>query len=225
MSASHGKQFTLFASLGPNPWKVTYLLHEMGLADSYELVLLNQAKGEVKSERHTKHNPNGRVPTLIDHSNNDFTVWESGAILEYLVEKYDTERKVSFEKLEEKILAQQYLFFQMSGQGPYFGQAVWFAKYHPERIPSAVTRYANEIHRVLGVLETILTGKTWLVAEKFSYADIAFAVWLPAVDWITPEVPELEGWREKYPNVARWLEAINARPGVAAALKEKRALN
>lgn len=224
MSESHGKQFTLFASLGPNPWKVTMLLHELGLGDSYNLVLLNQPKGEVKSEKHTKHNPNGRVPTLIDHSNNDFTVWESGAILEYIVEKYDTQRKVSFEKLEEKILAQQYLFFQTSGQGPYFGQAVWFAKYHGERIPSAVTRYVNEIHRVLSVLETILTGKTWLVAEKFSYADLAFAVWFPAVDWITPEAPELQGWREKYPNVAKWLQAIRERPGVAAALKEKDAL-
>ena len=114
--AAHGKQFTLFASLGPNPWKVTALLHELGMEDSYEIVYLNQPKGETKDERHTKYNPNGRVPTLIDHSNGDFVVWESGAILEYLVEKYDTERKVSFAKLEEKIQAQQYLFFQMSGE-------------------------------------------------------------------------------------------------------------
>lgn len=113
---THGKQFSLFASLGPNPWKVVILFHELGLGDKYEIILLNQPKGEVKSERHTKHNPNGRVPTLIDHSNNDFTVWESGAILEYLVEKYDTERKVSFSKLEDKIQAQQWLFFQTSGE-------------------------------------------------------------------------------------------------------------
>ena len=91
------------------------------------------------------------------------------------------------------------------------------------QIPSAVDRYVKEIYRVLSVLETILTGKTWLVAEKFSYADIAFTVWFPVVDWITPDVPALEGWREKYPNVTRWLQAISERPGVAAALKEKEA--
>lgn len=219
--AAHGKQFTLFVSIGPNPWKVTMLLHELGLGDSYELIYLNQAKGQTKDESHTKYNPNGRVPTLIDHSNNDFVVWESGAILEYLVEKYDTQRKVSFEKLEEKIQAQQYLFFQMSGQGPYFGQAVWFWKYHPERIPSAVTRYVNEIERVLSVMEKALDGKDYLVANKFSYADISFTVWWPVVDWMSTEYSELQGWKERYPNVARWNEAIRERPAIAAALKAR----
>lgn len=120
--AAHGKQFTLFASFGPNPWKITILLHELGMKDSYEIVYLNQPKGGTKDESHTKYNPNGRVPTLIDHFNGDFVIWESGAILEYLVEKYDTERKVSFAKLEEKIQAQQYLFFQTSGE--YLGTAI-----------------------------------------------------------------------------------------------------
>ncbi|KAF8418943.1 glutathione S-transferase [Tirmania nivea] len=221
--AAHGKQFTLFASIGPNPWKVTILLHELGMEDSYEIVYLDQGKGETKSDRHTKYNLNGRVPTLIDHSNGDFVVWESGAILEYLVEKYDTERKVSFAKLEEKIQAQQYLFFQTSGQGPYFGQAIWFWKFHAERIPSAVERYTKEIERVVSVVDKILEGKNYLVANKFSYADISFLVWWPVIDWMSSEILELQGWRERYPNVARWDKAIRERPAVAAALKEKEA--
>lgn len=191
------------------------------MQDSYQIVYLDQPKGETKLESHTKYNPNGRVPTLIDHSNNDFVVWESGAILEYLVEKYDTERKLSFAKLEEKIQAQQYLFFQASGQGPYFGQAIWFWKYHSERIPSALERYTKEMERVLSVVNKILEGKDYLVANKFSYADISFLVWWPLVDWMSTEVPELQGWRERYPNVARWDKSIRERPAIAAALKER----
>ena len=82
-----------------------------------------------------KYNPNGRIPTLIDHNNNDFTIWyvswrmcslssahslaprESNAIMQYLVEKYDTEHKISVSNFEEKMLQLQWLFFQSSGQG------------------------------------------------------------------------------------------------------------
>lgn len=119
---------------------------------------------------------------------------------------------------------------------------MWFWKFHPERvssnldarhiyniadfsippqIPSALDRYVNEIHRVNGVLETILNGKDFLVDNKFSYADISFTVWYPLLDWMSSEVPELQGWREKYPNVARWQKTIRERPSVIAAFSEK----
>ena len=78
---------------------------------------------------------------------------ESDAILTYLVEKYDTEHKISAASGEDKYSQLQWLFFQASGQGPYFGQLGWFTLSHPEKVPSAIERYENEILRVLGVLE------------------------------------------------------------------------
>ena len=89
------------------------------------------------------------------------------------------------------------------------------------KIPSAVERYTKEIERVTSVVDKILEGKDYLVANKFSYADISFLVWWPILDWMSSEVPELQGWREKYPNVSRWDKAIRERPAIAAALKER----
>ena len=111
---THGKQFTLFTHMGPNPWKITFLLHELGLGDQYHGILLEG--DEVREPRFTKYNPNGRAPALIDHANNDFAIWESGAIMEYIVQKYDTEHKFSFESFEERMEALQYLMLQMSGK-------------------------------------------------------------------------------------------------------------
>ena len=68
----------------------------------------------------------------------------------------------------------QWLFFQASGQGPYFGQVVWFTIYHPEKVPSAVERYRNEIRRVVSVLESVLSKKEWLVGGRPTIADLSF---------------------------------------------------
>ncbi|KAJ5899714.1 hypothetical protein N7495_004458 [Penicillium taxi] len=90
----------------------------------------------------------------IYDTNNNLTPREPGAIIEYLVERYDTSRKNSFEPCsKEAQLARQWPFFQASGQGPYYGQACWFKKFHPERVPSALQRCVNEINRVSGIEE------------------------------------------------------------------------
>lgn len=111
-------------------------------------------------------NPNGRLPAIVDPNNNDLTLWESGAILEYIVETYDKENKLNPTDPADKWHLKQYLHFQMSGQGPYYGQFIWFSVYHPEDVPSAKTRYENEIVRVVGVLDTILKGKEYLVGGR-----------------------------------------------------------
>lgn len=125
---------------------------------------------------------------------------ESDAILLYLVEKYDKEHKLSVADVNEKFKLIQWLFFQASGQGyvscpfpllscfsltafwgcrPYFGQAVWFMKYHQEKLPSAIERYQKEILRVLGVLESVLSKQEWLVGGKLTVADISFITYVP----------------------------------------------
>ncbi|CCL99911.1 uncharacterized protein FIBRA_01936 [Fibroporia radiculosa] len=173
---SHGKHFTLFtASIWPNGWKVIFVLRELGL--DFEPIYLDLMKNEQKSPEHVTHNPNGRIPTLIDHKNDDFVVWESCAIMTYLVEKYDTSHTISVSDAGEKILQLQWLFFQASGQGPYFGQAGWFSMFHPEKLPSAIERYQKETLRVFGVLEGVLSQQAWLVGGKCTIADFAFIPW------------------------------------------------
>ena len=76
------------------------VLEELGL--SYESIYLDLSKGEQKGPEHTKYNPNGRIPTLIDHHNGDFAIWESDAILLYLTDKYDTEKQLTVTGDKEK---------------------------------------------------------------------------------------------------------------------------
>jgi glutathione S-transferase len=118
-----------------------------------------------KSEEFTKLNPNGRVPAIHD-PNTGLTLWESGAIVEYLVETYDKENKLTYTSFPEKYQLKQYLHFQMSGQGPYYGQLVWFSMRHHEKIESAVTRYEEQVWRVISVLDKILEGREYLVGDK-----------------------------------------------------------
>ena len=101
---------------------------------------------------------------------------ESDAIFVYLVDKYDPEHKISAVTEGDKFHQLQWLFFQASGQGPHYGQAAWFLRYHPEKIPSAIERYQNEMRRVLSVLESVLSKQEWLVGEKCTIADLSFVV-------------------------------------------------
>jgi glutathione S-transferase len=144
---------------------------------------------------------------------------ESNAIIEYLVAKYDTENKISFSDFGLQQFARQWLFFQASGQGPYFGQAVWMIKFHPEHLASAIERYQSETKRVLGVLDEVLEGKQCLVGDKFSYADVVFVTWNTSVERII-----LAGQNyidKETPNVSRWMEAMLARPAIKRVLAEK----
>lgn len=143
-------------------------------------------------------------------------LWESGAIVLYLIERYDTEHKLSFAPgSNESYLAKQWLFFQASGQGPYYGQAAWFKRFHHESLPSAVERYTKEVNRVCGVLEGHLQKQNagakddgpWLVGGKCSYADIAFLSWqltagkfLEGTEYNPDDFPLVEAWTNNMSN-------------------------
>ena len=141
-------------------------------------MILDFAKEEHKTEEYRKLNPNGRIPTLIDHSNNDEVVWESNAILKYIAERYDTDKKLLVTDAKEKadldtctsssladprVLTRGNLglFYQASHQGPTFGQAQWFTFYHVPTIPSVVLRFQSEIKRIFSVLNDVLSRKEW----------------------------------------------------------------
>ncbi|KAI1420131.1 glutathione S-transferase [Xylaria sp. FL1777] len=157
--------------------QVVLILEELGVPYEFEIVHFEN----IKKQPFTTINPNGRSPAIID-PNTDITLWESGAIVQYFVKEYDVDNRLSYNTLKEHHLCTQWLMFQMSGQGPYFGQCTWFRYLHPERIPSAVERYADEIQRVFSVLETALTsaseaGSQWLVGDRITFADFAFVPW------------------------------------------------
>ncbi|KAL1850620.1 hypothetical protein Plec18170_006905 [Paecilomyces lecythidis] len=203
---------------GPNPWKVAMVAEELGVP--YEHKLLDFT--ELKKEPFITKNPNGRVPAIED-PNTGITLWESGAIVEYLVETYDKDKKISFEAgTPDYFHAKQWLHFQMSGQGPYFGQAVWFKVYHPEKIQSAQDRYINEIRRVSGVMNNVLEKQDWLAGGKYSYADVAFVPWYEAVPRIAADQIDLE---KEFPKLYNWLNRIKSRPAVAKVLKDKAEVN
>ncbi|KAK7676802.1 hypothetical protein QCA50_007388 [Cerrena zonata] len=217
---SDSKQFTLYSHVGgPNGWKVSYVLDELKL--TYETKFLNFDKGEQRSPEHTKFNPNGRIPTLIDHSNNDFVLWESDAILLYLVDRYDKDKHLMSADMGEKYQIIQWLFFQSSGQGPYFGQFHWFSARHPEKFPSAIERYRTETLRVFGVLESVLSKNEWLVGNKMTLADLSFIPWnYLALSSMLKDDKDFN-FKRDFPATSAWHAKLEAVPTVKKAFEQR----
>ncbi|KAI1827683.1 glutathione S-transferase II [Xylaria intraflava] len=199
---------------GPNPWKVVVVLEELGIP--YEIVSFKFE--DMKKPPFINLNPNGRVPAIED-PNNDIVLWESGAIINYLIEQYDKSHVLSYDTMKERHLCDQWLNFQMSGQGPYFGQAGWFNVLHSEKIPSAIERYQNEVRRVHGVLDGCLEGRQWLVGDKMTYADLAFTTWNDRADVLLQCAPE-DKFRG-FPNVQAWHERMVSRPAWKTAMQTR----
>jgi len=211
------KPIVLYAhASGPNPWKVAILLEELELP--YEIKLMEFA--DLKKEPFTNLNPNGRVPAIED-PNTGMILGESGAILQYLIDTYDKTSTLAYTTFNEKYHALQWLHFQMSGQGPYFGQKAWFSNFHSEKLPSAETRYANEVRRVIGVIDSHLGkhGTEYLVGDKCTYADLAWVTWDAGLGWL---VPDLDTAKE-FPLFHAWHEKLMARPAVKRAFEKKAA--
>jgi glutathione S-transferase len=210
------KPITLWGhNSGANPWKVAMILEELNVPYTLKMIEFP----DMKKEAYELINPNGRVPAIED-PNTGITLWESGAIIEYLVETYDKQHNISFAPgSKEYYEAKQWMYYQVSGQGPYFGQAVWFTLYHPEKLPSAVDRYVNEIRRVSLVIDRVLQDKEFLVGGKFSYADAAFVTWYGIVSLFADRI-NLE---TDFPTLNSWLERIKARPAIAKILQDRAA--
>lgn len=215
------KPLKLYGDGGPNPTKVVMLLELLHLP--YEAI--NVPLTDVKKPDYTALNPNGRLPTLVDPNKADLTIWESGAIYTYLATTYDPSHKLSFPAdSPEAWHAQQWLYFQVSGQGPYYGQAFWFQRHHPDPMPSAVDRYINETKRVMHVLDDWLAkqapdaeGKKWLVGSKLSYTDVAFVTWQLAARAYMGIDDSPEG---EFPVLAVWMKNLLAIDEVMASLKK-----
>ncbi|KAK6606243.1 glutathione S-transferase [Botrytis cinerea] len=211
---------TLYSHItGPNPWKVSIILEELKIP--YTTKFLDFS--DLKKEPYETLNPNGRVPAITD-PNTSLTLWESGAIIEYLIDTYDQTTQLSYPSSPERYHTKQWLHFQMSGQGPYFGQAHWFTKMHSEKVDSVIDRFLTQIKRVLYVLDRHLKGKEWLVGDKCTYADLSFVMWNEGIPWIFGDrAGELE-MEKDYPNFFAWHTRLMERPAVKRSLRIRRLL-
>jgi GSH-dependent disulfide-bond oxidoreductase len=192
---------TLYTSATPNGWKASIALEELGLKYRVHQIHLDQR--EQREPWYLKLNPNGRIPTIVDHENDDFAVFESGAILIYLAEK--TGRLMPADVKGRSIVI-QWLMFQMGGIGPMMGQANVFYRYAPERIPYAIERYQREVRRLFEVLDRRLADNDF-VAGDYSIADIAHYPWVWGYKWSGVSIDGLD-------NLAGWLERIGERDAV-----------
>ena len=192
---------TLYTASTPNGWKASITLEELGL--DYTVRPIDLTKGQQKEDWFVAICPNGRIPAIVDHDNDDFAVFETGAIMVYLAEK--TGRLMPTDA-EGRSLVMQWLMFQMGGIGPMMGQANVFYRYAPEKIPFAIDRYQREGRRLFEVLDARLKDHEYL-AGVYSIADIANWSWVHTYKWSGIRADGL-------PHLKRWRDAIRARPAV-----------
>jgi len=192
----------LYTSMTPNGRKVSIMLEEIELP--YTLKHIHLTRMEQKEDWYLEINPNGRIPTIVDRENDDFAVFESGAILIYLAEKTG---KFLPSDVKGRSTVIQWLMFQMAGIGPMQGQANVFYRYAPEKIEYAISRYQRETKRLYKVLDNRLKDNEYLAGDFYSIADMATYPWITLHYWAGVEIEDLA-------NLVRWKEIIAERPGV-----------
>ena len=191
----------------PNGKKVAIMLEECE-AD-YRVIPVNILKGEQFDESSLRINPNNKVPAIVDHDfdGGELSINDSGAILQYLAEKY---ARFIPQDTAGRYLVLQWLYFQTSHVGPMFGQCGHFLGYAPEKIPYAIDRYQNETRRLYRIMDKRLAEVPYL-ADDYSIADMAVYPWIE-VRWLH----EID--IDDYPNVHRWYQQIESREPVKRAM-------
>ena len=195
----------LFTAPTPNGYKISIMLEETGLPYTFQHIELHEK--QQKQDWYLRLNPNGRIPTIIDHDNDDFVVFESGAILLYLAEKTDRFLPRDSKRRSQVI---QWLMFQMGGLGPMQGQAHVFYRYAPSKITYAIQRYQKETLRLYQILDARLQHHEYLV-DEISIADFATYPWVRSYKWAGVSIHRLD-------HLQRWLSDMRARPGVQRGL-------
>jgi GST-like protein len=200
----------------PNGHKITIFLEEAGTP--YHITPINIAKGDQFGEAFLNIAPNNRIPAIIDTAPKDggapISLFESGAILEYLAEK---EHKFLPQDIRGRFETLQWLYWQMAGLGPMAGQNHHFVQYAPERIPYAMERYIKETNRLYGVLNKRLAGRDF-IAGAYSIADMA------CYPWIVPHERQQQNLAD-FPNLQSWFERIKSRPAVQRAYALAKEIN
>ncbi len=194
----------------PNGWKITIALEELGLP--YAVRPVNIGRAEQFEPSFLAISPNNRMPAIVDTDpvggGAPISIFESGAILQYLAEKTG---RLGPADVRGRYEVAQWLFWQMGGLGPMAGQAHHFRQYAPEQVPYAIDRYTNEVNRLYGVLDRRLAEREFVAGSEYSIADIAIFPWV--VPW------ERQGQAlSEHPSLERWFRAVEARDAVKRGL-------
>lgn len=206
----------LYSLATPNGVKVTVLLEELlelGIEEAeYDAFVINIGDGTQFSSGFVAANPNSKIPALVDRSTNPSTrVFESGAILVYLAEKFG-----AFLPTEPSARAEclSWLFWNM-GSAPFLGGGFGhFYAYAPEKYEYPINRYAMEVKRQLDVLDRNLSERQFLIGDEYTIADMANCAWYGTL--VIGSIYEAQEFLDvaSYTNVARWANEISARPAV-----------
>ena len=187
----------------PNGRKISIMLEEIGMP--YNVFSINIAKDEQFQPNFLKISPNNRIPAIIDKDNNDYSLFESGAILMYLAEK--SGKLLNFSDKDEYYRTIEWLMWQMGGVGPMFGQVHHFVKYNKGKSEYSEQRYSKEAKRLYGVMDKILEQNQYIAGKSYSIADISIWPWTARFDWQEIDLNE-------FPNVTRWYKEMVDRPTV-----------
>ena len=214
--ASHPDRIQLYSFPTPNGVKVSIALEELGLP--YEAHAVNIGKNESWTPEFLSLNPNGKIPAIIDPNGpggKPIGLFESGAILLYLTDKTGKLIPADPTRRYETI---QWVFFQMASVGPMFGQLGFFHKFAGKAIEDKrpLERYRDESKRLLGVLETRLDGRQWIMDDEYTVADIAMVGWVRNLVGFYEAGPLVEF--DRLQHVPAWLERTLARPAVERGL-------
>jgi len=214
--AEHPDRIQLYSLPTPNGVKASIMLEETGLP--YEWHLVDITKDESHTPEFLSLNPNGKIPAIIDPDGpggEPLPLFESGAILEYLADKSGKFLPADPARRWQTI---QWLHFQMGGVGPMFGQLGFFHKFAGREFEDKrpLQRYANESKRLLGVLEARLEGRTWMMGEEYTIADIALMGWIRNLIGFY-DAAEIVQY-DTLSSVPAWLERCLARPAVQRGL-------
>ncbi len=207
-----------YYSLAPNPMKVALFLEEAGL--EYEAIPVDTRKGEQHSPEFSKLNPNHKVPVIVD---GDATVFDSNAILMYLGQK--TGQFMPDDSLKAQGELFSWMMFVASGIGPYSGQSVHMRHMAPEPKDYAVKRYLFEAKRHYGIIEARLGQHEWMLGDEYTIVDMALWGWSRMVPYVIGASPKDDSVWAQFPNLKRFMDAVNARPAAARAeaIKERHA--
>lgn len=199
----------LYYAPTPNGHKVSLFLEESGL--QYRLHRIDISAGEQFKPEFLAISPNNKIPAIVDSQPVDggtpVSIFESGAILQYLAEKTG---KFLSKELRERTVTLEWLTWQVAGFGPMLGQNHHFTHYAPQPVPYAIERYLQETQRLYGVLNRQLDKNVYIAGENYSIADMATYPWVAAHE---RQRIDLAG----YPAVRNWFERVKSRPATQKA--------
>ena len=211
--AESTQDLLLFAADTPNTWKVAAVLEE--LAIPYDFLLVDISADEQKEPKYLQKNPNGRTPTLVDKSQNPpFAVFESGAIILFLADKFPSSLVPDDPLLRSEVI--QWIMWQMSALGPMIGQCMYMKRIAApvaddiSKVEFSIRRFEKECDRLLSILETRLEGREYLCGETsgaYSLADVACYGYAASHWWAGLDVSNL-------PNLQAWLERVGKRRAI-----------